>query len=205
MNSFWTYCLSYYFPPHRLTCPLLPPYPTESSTALFCKGVCCTGDRHRADADPIAEWPSTPSGSTLAVPMNMFITKGEKGWAQRNSYITCRPRQRHYFHCPCNYPLVVRASRVHSSTMRQVSVSSRLRGYHTDQPIFMTWQGAGSLVSIYYCSFCLYLICFMIKFYYPFIFMVYNFIWYNFLFIRIFWYILSAYFLLIIIMIILFI
>ena len=53
--------------PHRLTFPLMPPWNTASSTSLFFKGVCCTGDRHRAGVDPGASRPPPPPGSTLAV------------------------------------------------------------------------------------------------------------------------------------------
>ena len=54
-------------PPHRPTCTLLPPWPPYSSTYIFCKGVCCTGDRHRAGVDTGEARPPPLPGSTFTV------------------------------------------------------------------------------------------------------------------------------------------
>ena len=60
-------------------------------------------------------------------PCLVACCKREEGWARRNYYVTCRPRQCHYIHCPCTSPSGVGASRAHGSTRRRASVSSRLR------------------------------------------------------------------------------
>ena len=70
--------------------------------------------------------------------------KSEDVWSQRNSFVTCRPRQRHYFRCPCTSPSGGGASWVHGSTTRWVSFSSQLRRQRRGPscPSFPKWVTA---------------------------------------------------------------
>ena len=53
--------------------------------------------------------------------------KREEGWTQKKYYVTCRPRQHHYFHCTWIYPSGGGASRFWGSTLRRAHVLSRPR------------------------------------------------------------------------------
>ena len=57
----------------------------------------------------------------------IVIINFEEGWLQQNSSVTCRPRQSHYFNCPCTPPSGGGASRVHGLTTSWLSVSSWIR------------------------------------------------------------------------------
>ena len=46
---------------------MLPPWPSVSSTSLFCIFVQCTGDRHRVGVVPGSAQPPPPPGSTLVM------------------------------------------------------------------------------------------------------------------------------------------
>ena len=134
-----------------------------------------------ANVDTGASRPPPPLGSTLDVSLYIVITNGEEGWEQKNYYVTYRTRQRHYFHCPCNYPSGEGASSVHGSTTRPASVSSWFRRQRQQSLVlYRSTNIHGSSkgrayvsIPIYCCSSNLYFICLIMLFDDPFVIMVY--------------------------------
>ena len=85
--------------------------------------------------------------------MNVFfcyivITDGEERWVRQKSSVTCKPSQRHYFHCPCTSPSRGGASWIHGSTTRQASVFSHIRRQRRQSLLYFLPRGGYGIVPV---------------------------------------------------------
>ena len=77
------------------------------------------------------QWISSPQGNLFR--LNIFSKK--ERWKQRNSSVTCRPRQLQYFHFLCTSISVCGVSRIHGSTILRTSISPWLMRQRHRSPL----------------------------------------------------------------------